>query len=62
MLFRGRPVSKGKQVYIGGRIQSKEWEDSEGNKRVQVEIVARDMQLLESKKDEAPASDKKIPF
>jgi single-strand DNA-binding protein len=42
----GEFLSKGKQVYIEGRIQSREWEDQDGNKRVTVEIVANDMILL----------------
>jgi single-strand DNA-binding protein len=42
----GEYLSKGKQVFIEGRIQSREWEDQEGNKRTTVEIVATDMILL----------------
>ena len=39
-------LSKGRQVYIEGRIQTREWEDREGEKRRTTEIVARDMQML----------------
>jgi single-strand DNA-binding protein len=42
----GEYLSKGKQVFIEGRIQSRDWEDQEGNKRTTVEIVATDMILL----------------
>ena len=42
----GEYLSKGRQVYIEGRIQSREWEDQEGNKRTTVEIVANDMIML----------------
>jgi single-strand DNA-binding protein len=42
----GEYLSRGKQVFIEGRIQSREWEDQEGNKRTTVEIVATDMILL----------------
>ncbi len=39
-------LSKGRQVYIEGRIQTREWEDREGEKRRTTEIVAREMQML----------------
>jgi single-strand DNA-binding protein len=42
----GEYLSKGRQVYIEGRLQTREWEDQEGNKRWTTEIVARDMQML----------------
>ncbi|MFQ5484233.1 MAG: single-stranded DNA-binding protein [Desulfobacterales bacterium] len=42
----GEYLSKGRQVYIEGRIQSREWEDKEGNKRNTTEIVASQMQML----------------
>jgi single-strand DNA-binding protein len=38
--------TKGKQVFIEGRIQSREWEDQDGNKRTTVEIIASDMIML----------------
>ena len=39
-------LSKGRQIYIEGRIQTREWEDREGEKRRTTEIVAREMQML----------------
>lgn len=42
----GEYLSKGKQVYIEGRIQSREWEDQDGNRRTTVEIIANDMIML----------------
>lgn len=42
----GEYLSKGKQVYLEGRIQSRDWEDQDGNKRTTVEIVAADMIML----------------
>ena len=44
-------LSKGRQIYIEGRLQTREWEDKEGNKRWTTEIVARDMQMLGSRGD-----------
>lgn len=39
-------LSKGKQIYIEGRIQTRQWDDKDGNKRYTTEIVANTMQLL----------------
>lgn len=52
----GQYLSKGKQVYIEGRIQTREWEDKDGNKRTTTEIVANNMVMLGSRGDaSAPA-------
>ncbi len=40
-------VTKGRTVYIEGRLQTRSWEGQDGQKRTQVEIVATDMQLLD---------------
>lgn len=45
----GEYLSKGKQVYIEGRIQTREWEDRDGNRRYTTEIVASDVQFLGSR-------------
>ena len=42
----GEYLSKGKQVYIEGRLQTREWEDNDGNKRSTTEIVANNMTML----------------
>ena len=39
-------LTKGKAVYIEGRIQYRQWEDKDGAKRTTTEIVARDMVML----------------
>lgn len=45
-------LRKGKLVYIEGRIQTREWDDRDGNKRRTTEIVASNMQMLGSKGEE----------
>ena len=45
----GEYLSKGKQVYIEGRIQTRSWEDKDGNKKYTTEIVANDIQFLGSR-------------
>ena len=47
----GEYLSKGKQVYIEGKIQTRQWEDKDGNKRYTTEIVASQMQMLGSRDD-----------
>ncbi|MBI5561340.1 MAG: single-stranded DNA-binding protein [Deltaproteobacteria bacterium] len=45
----GEYLSKGKQVYVEGRIQTRAWDDKDGNKKYTTEIVANQMQMLGSK-------------
>ena len=47
---------KSQQVYIEGRIQTRDWEDKEGVKRYTTEIVANQMIMLGSR-DSAVATD-----
>jgi single-strand DNA-binding protein len=42
----GEYLSKGKQVYVEGRLQTRDWEDRDGNKRYTTEIIATDVQFL----------------
>lgn len=41
-----RILTKGAQIYIEGRLQSRSWEDKEGNKRHVTEVVADNLLLL----------------
>ncbi|KON28412.1 single-stranded DNA-binding protein [miscellaneous Crenarchaeota group archaeon SMTZ-80] len=45
----GEYLQKGKLVYVEGRIQSRSWEDQNGQKRYVTEIVCSNMQLLGSR-------------
>jgi single-strand DNA-binding protein len=49
----GQYLNKGSRVYIEGRIQTRSWEDKEGNKRYTTEIRADSMVMLSGKADEA---------
>lgn len=44
-------LSKGRQVYVEGRIQTRSYEDKEGVKRYSTEIVADSVQFLGSRPD-----------
>jgi len=39
-------LSKGKLAYIEGRLQTRQWDDRDGNKKYTTEIVANVMQIL----------------
>ncbi len=42
----GKYLKKGRPVYVEGRLQTRSWEDQQGNKRYTTEIVAQTMQML----------------
>ena len=42
----GEYLAKGRQIYVEGRLQTREWEDKEGNKRTTTEILASQMLML----------------
>jgi single-strand DNA-binding protein len=42
----GEYLKKGSQVYIEGQLQTRKWQDKDGNDRYTTEIRARDMQML----------------
>jgi len=48
----GKYLTKGKQVYIEGRIQNRSYDDRDGNKRYISEIVANEMQMLSRSGDQ----------
>lgn len=45
----GQFLKKGRLVFIEGRLQTRDWDDRDGNKRQTTEIVATNMQMLESR-------------
>lgn len=42
----GKYLSKGRQVYVEGRLQTRSWEDPQGQKKYTTEIVANTVQFL----------------
>jgi single-strand DNA-binding protein len=42
----GEFLSKGKLVYVEGRLRTRSWEDRDGNKRTTTEVEATDMKML----------------
>lgn len=62
----GEYLKKGSQIYVEGRLQTRKWQDKEGNDRYTTEIVANEMQMLGSRGvssgpsdfDQSPAAEK----
>ena len=62
----GEYLKKGRQVYVEGRLQTRKWQDKEGQDRYTTEIIADRMQMLGSREaggappsgDEPPAREK----
>ncbi len=52
----GEYLRKGRQVYIEGSLQTREWTDREGNNRTTTEVRAQRMQMLGRRDDEAAAA------
>ncbi|MEJ2111873.1 MAG: single-stranded DNA-binding protein [Acidobacteriota bacterium] len=48
-------LSKGRQVYIEGRVRTREWNDRDGNKRRTTEVIATQMVLLGSRSQSSDA-------
>ena len=52
-----RYVRKGTQLYIEGRLRTREWTDKDGNKRYTTEILADTMNLLGRRSDNPASSE-----
>jgi single-strand DNA-binding protein len=53
-------LAKGRQVYIEGRIQTRSWDDKDGNKRYTTEIIAQRLNFLGTR-DQGGASAPDMP-
>ena len=56
----GEYLSKGKTIYVEGRLQTRKWQDKSGNDRYTTEIVGDKMQML-SPKGERSGGDSSSP-
>jgi single-strand DNA-binding protein len=50
-------LKKGSKVFIEGRLQTRSWDGPDGNKRYTTEIVARDMQMLDTREGGRPGDE-----
>src|SRR4051812_12237331 len=51
----GQYLSKGRETFVEGKLQTREWTDKEGGKRYTTEIVAQSVQFLGGPRDRAGA-------
>lgn len=51
-------LKKGSKIYIEGRLQTRSWEDQNGNKKYRTEIIADNMIMLDSKSSGSGGSSK----
>ena len=68
----GNYLQKGSLVYISGRMQTRKWQDQNGNDRYTTEIVVREMKMLDGKGSsgaargdgpgQPPMGDDSVPF
>ena len=49
-------LTKGQLIYIEGRLQTRYWEDTEGNKHSSTEIIANEMILLSDRREAEEAT------
>lgn len=59
-------LTKGKSIYVEGRIQSQKWTDKQGQERTTYEVVVDNFTMLgsptDNKKPEGKPMDDEIPF
>ena len=49
-------LKKGSQVYVEGRLQTRDWEDQQGQKHYKTEVVVTTMQFLDSKMSDSSSN------
>lgn len=47
----GEYLQKGSKVYIEGKLQTRKWQDRDGNDRYTTEIIAKEMKMLDGPKN-----------
>jgi len=50
-------LSKGSQVYFEGKLQTRSWDDDDGNTRYSTEVKAQEMMFLDSNRSGSPNGD-----
>ena len=53
--FVSRYFKKGRPILVCGQIQSRSWNDPNGQKKYSTEVVAEEVSFVENKNDAAPA-------
>ena len=60
--FVEKYVKKGNNLFISGKLSTRQWTDQSGNKRYSTEVVADNIQMLDRKpKENKPVIDEDLP-
>ena len=54
-------LTKGSLIFIEGRLQTRDWEDKDGNQRRTTEVGASDMKMLGGKREGGSPPDQEVP-
>jgi single-strand DNA-binding protein len=54
-------LKKGNQIYIEGKLRTRQWQDKDGNNRYTTEIVGDNLQMLGGKRDESASGNIDAP-
>jgi single-strand DNA-binding protein len=54
-------LKKGNQVYIEGKLRTRQWQDKDGSNRYTTEVVGENMQMLGGKRDDSTPSNTNSP-
>jgi len=54
-------LKKGNQVYIEGKLKTRQWQDKDGNNRYITEVIADNLQMLGKKEDNSSSSTDQQP-
>jgi single-strand DNA-binding protein len=57
----GEYLKKGSKIYVEGKLQTRKWQDQSGQDRYTTEVICKEMQMLDSKGDNATPSQSAAP-
>ena len=60
--FVSKYFTKGRMAVVSGRLQSRKWEDRDGNKRTSWEVVADNVYFGDSRRDGAESTDSRPSY
>lgn len=58
--FAAKYLAKGRMAAVEGRIQVRDWQDKDGNRRKSVEVVADNVYFADSKRDSKPQESRTV--
>lgn len=58
--FAAKYLAKGRMAAVEGRIQVRDWQDKDGNRRKAVEVVADNVYFADSKRDSKPQESRTV--